>query len=915
DVSSFSNIQVRLAVQDSDADFENGDYVEVWAAVDGSAVTNRIGAVRGNGGGVDMLCEDADLDGQGDLGGICTVVDFTDFTFSVPGSPGTLEVEVRALSSAGSELFALDNVRILGDVASNNITNQPATAVTDNSAVLNAGFNGTAGTYDVLVYWGESDGGTDPAMWANVAFIGNFINAAPTNLTHVIGGLTSNTTHYFNWRSTNNVDDYWGGSVQTFKTGGRPDVNNDGGALSGTGMADLRGDLTAGASADLTIYWGTSDGGTLVGAWDNAESFGTLAEGLFQTNLLNLLFGIPYYYRAYATNAFGEDWANTSTNFKTAKPVGSGILNLPASSVTDTSAVFNAAFNGAGSVYDVILYWGTTDGGNNPVLWDTTVQLGSMTNIAPTNLMVAVSGLTGGGTYFYTWRASNCVEEIWGTPSVMFSTVGPPVVDNDVGPLVAIGSADLNGNLTAGGLAGVNIYFGDNDGGTTPIAWDTEIGMGTLVEGPFTFNQAGLLYGIQYYYRTFASNTFGADWANSSTNFKTMRPLGAGINNAGVSMLNETSAVMTASFNGAGSVYNVTLYWGPTDGGMNPVGWANQVAIGDFTNTASGPLNHAVNGLTADTTYFYSWRATNCAEVVWGGASTAFTTFGAPLIDNGVGGLGSIGEAILNGNIDRASTADITFYWGTADGGSNAANWQNADVLGPTPFGSFQTTVSGLIHGVQYYYRSFGTNTFGSDWADSTALFKTFGPVGAGIANQPASSISPVSVLLNAAFDGSGSLFDVDVFWGTTDGAMVPANWDNQAFVGSFSNQAPTNLSYTVTGLLPVTTYFFAWRATNCVQTVWGGGSLSFATPNLPDINVQSADQILIPNNDMTPDPVDGTDFGSLDALSDAFADREFRIKNAVVPGLGPLALTGAPPVQLLGDVTDFSVQVQPGIF
>jgi hypothetical protein len=93
------------------------------------------------------------------------------------------------------------------------------------------------------------------------------------------------------------------------------------GATGGQLGATLGGQLTQGASADAWIYWGDNDGGTTPGNWDNAESIGSVSEGInFSTMLTGLVGGRQYYYRCYTSNANGSDWADSTVPFTTAAP-------------------------------------------------------------------------------------------------------------------------------------------------------------------------------------------------------------------------------------------------------------------------------------------------------------------------------------------------------------------------------------------------------------------------------------------------------------------------------------------------------------------------------------------------------------------------------------------------------------------
>jgi formylglycine-generating enzyme required for sulfatase activity len=100
-----------------------------------------------------------------------------------------------------------------------------------------------------------------------------------------------------------------------------PIVDNSGGAGNITGTsADLNGNLLSDGGfspVDCYFYYGTTDGGTNKGSWDNFISVGPMSLGPFLWNVSGLTTNTFYYYRTYATNSTGEAWAPASTNFTT----------------------------------------------------------------------------------------------------------------------------------------------------------------------------------------------------------------------------------------------------------------------------------------------------------------------------------------------------------------------------------------------------------------------------------------------------------------------------------------------------------------------------------------------------------------------------------------------------------------------
>ncbi|MEM7396368.1 MAG: DUF2341 domain-containing protein, partial [Verrucomicrobiota bacterium] len=100
---------------------------------------------------------------------------------------------------------------------------------------------------------------------------------------------------------------------------------------------------------------------------------------------------------------------------RTPQPIHA-VSNRPASNVATSSGDANGWLNASGAVFDVQLYFGATDGGNNPAAWDSSVSIGSFTD-AVVNLSRTLSGLDASLVYYYTFRATNCVADLWAAPS------------------------------------------------------------------------------------------------------------------------------------------------------------------------------------------------------------------------------------------------------------------------------------------------------------------------------------------------------------------------------------------------------------------------------------------------------------------------------------------------------------------
>ena len=271
----------------------------------------------------------------------------------------------------------------------------------------------------------------------------------------------------------------------------------------------------------ITFYYGTTDGGTTPGNWQNSALFGQTIAPSFAKTVTGLASGTTYYFALRGTNANGEGWSTPGRTFTTVNGLPA-VANVAATNIQVRSATLGAQVTATpGATPSVVIYYGTTDGGTTVGNWANSVSLGVQAGAASAN----VTGLAGLTTYYFRALATNSSGSTWAASTATFMTaVGTlPAVVNLPATDITGYSASPRGQVTATGNDPpiIKVYYGTTDGGTTAGAWQS---MALLPEqsGSFAAAIGGLAGSTTYYFRCFAQNSAGGAWASATSQFTTL---------------------------------------------------------------------------------------------------------------------------------------------------------------------------------------------------------------------------------------------------------------------------------------------------------------------------------------------------------------------------------------------------------
>jgi hypothetical protein len=403
-----------------------------------------------------------------------------------------------------------------------------------------------------------------------------------------------------------------------------PTVTNSIGASNITSnSARLNGEVTSIGSGNPTvhIYWGSSDGGTTPGSWAHDVDLGVKAAGVFYTDISSLTSGTPYYYRCYAVNSAGSDWADATASFTTTGPAPQKLIGVDAGTSSTGAYPLNYfflyRFQAVGTGNVVIFKIKTSASGNvkAAIYADNSGEPGALLSAVNTstpvtagwnNITITSTPVVTGNYYWLAYNSDSAIgyyQSAAGTlryKTTTYSTfsfpnpagtgftslttsvgllagwgfsVPPtaPTVTNATGASsITSNSARLNGEVTSTGNENptVHIYWGTTDGGTITGNWTHDENLGTKGAETFYKNITGLAASTTYYYRCYATNSAGSDWADATASFPTSAPPSLPtVSTTAASDITSNSARLTGEVTSTGGEDpTVRIYWGTSVG-------------------------------------------------------------------------------------------------------------------------------------------------------------------------------------------------------------------------------------------------------------------------------------------------------------------------------------------------------------
>lgn len=302
------------------------------------------------------------------------------------------------------------------------------------------------------------------------------------------------------------------------------------------------------------------------------------------------------------------------------------VTTSAASSITSSTATLN------GSV--------TTNGGSGTqrgfaYSTDSTLSSGVSTStlgsFSDGSFNTSISSLSPNTIYYVRAYATDGFGTGYGSIVSFTTSVAKPTVTTSAASSITTTGATLNGNITdTGGQNGASTQYG--------FAYSTDSALASGVSttsqgfyystGAYTYSLSGLIGGVTYYFRAYASNPAGGTGYGSIQSFT-----------AGIATLSVTTGAATGVFsttatlngtitNPGGSGSNATQYGFAYSTNSSLSSGVSTTTLGAFSG--SGSITNAITSLSNFTTYYYRAYATNGGGTYYGSIQSFSSVDTAP---------------------------------------------------------------------------------------------------------------------------------------------------------------------------------------------------------------------------------------------------------------------------------------------
>ena len=620
-----------------------------------------------------------------------------------------------------------------------------------------------------------------------------------------ITGLLPATTYYLRAFATNDTGTGYSEET-TFKTLAlaAPSIssfNIDSITQTGTNASSYISSNGGSAISQKGFVWSTSPNPTIALTTKSISNSNN-------ATITGLLPSTTYYIRAFATNAQGTAYS-LETSFTTLAISIPIISSFSASSITQNRAYASSTINfvGGSLITQKGFVWSTNP---NPTIALTTKNISTDSG---SSLSTSITGLSPGTTYYLRAFATNAMGTGYSSET-SFTTLA----------LSAPSIPSLSTYSVTQTSTNTSIYI-SSDGGATisqkGIVWSTNsnptIALNTKSISNASGNSfntpiTGLSPETTYFVRAFATNSQGTTYS-LETSFTTLAYTAPSISNVGTGSISQTSASASSSIynDGGSAISQKGFVWSTSP---NPT---VALATKNISAASGNSISANITGLLPDTIYYIRAFATNTTGTGYS-EETSFTTLAlsAPTISSL--STYSVTQTIIDfysRSIDTdggSTTTQKGFVWSTSPNPTIALSTK---IIDPNSGNSIDTSITGLLPATTYYVRAFATNTSGTGYSPETSIttLELSTPKFSNLSFQNNLTQTRVDVFTSIDSEGGSAITSKGFVWSTNPNPTIALT------TKSFNTNSSIYINFSMTGLLPATTYYVRAFATNTTGT------------------------------------------------------------------------------------------------
>tara|TARA_B110001450_G_C17659506_1_gene496636 strand:- start:959 stop:3121 length:2163 start_codon:yes stop_codon:yes gene_type:complete len=454
---------------------------------------------------------------------------------------------------------------------------------------------------------------------------------------------------------------------------GRPFVSTIKSDLITSKTAELHGEIVSSGISEITFIghcYSTSSNPTVNNMYKQVDELDS-----FISFVSDLTPETKYYFRAFAANNIDTGYGEI-LSFTTNELGEPTVLTVNSSNITSTSVDFegNITDEGLDNVSQHGHCWSIT---TNPSINNSKTNLGNG-NIG--TYISNVSSLNQNTIYFYRAYATNSYGTVYGAQQQFSTTNGEPTVITISSSNVTASSVNLNGEIAGIGDAGITQHGHCWSSIANPTINNSKTSLGNGTNGPYTSNIVTLSQNTTYYYRAYATNSFGTAYGNqmqfNTSNGEANVVTGSynNITSSTVDLVGQITDIGDASVTQHGHCWSINN--NPTiNNSKTNLGSSN---IGSFTSN--------VTNLIANTIYYYRAYATNTFGTTYG-SQKSITTAGL------WSSIGNISTATIDNNNSMLVLAEDNVWLA----GSEMHNWNGSSWSTISTHASLQTIKA--VHG------------------------------------------------------------------------------------------------------------------------------------------------------------------------------------------------------------------------